>query len=226
MATLLITGANRGIGLEMTRQALGNGDRVHACCRRPDDAQALRALEGDLHVHALEVTDPAQIAALAQTIDEPIDYLVHNAGIMKDRETGFGSVPVEGMVESFRVNSIAPLKLTEALVDHVARSDRKVVAVVTSLMGSLTDNTSGGYYAYRSSKAAVNMVVRCLAIDLRPRGVAAILLHPGWVRTDMGGQMAPLSVEESAGGLLRVLAGTTLEESGRFFKFDGAAMPW
>jgi NAD(P)-dependent dehydrogenase (short-subunit alcohol dehydrogenase family) len=149
-----------------------------------------------------------------------------NAGAMGGRGQSFGDVDVEGVLDLIRVNALAPLKLAEALADNVARSERKVMAFQTSLMGSIGDNGSGGAYAYRLSKAALNMAGRGVANDLRGRGVIAVLLHPGWVRTRMGGSGARISVEDCVEGQQRLLDALTPEHSGRFFNYDGRELPW
>lgn len=226
MSTTLITGANRGLGLELARQYLADGWTVIACCRDPEGAAELKGLSGDLTVHGLDVADPASVAALPAAVgDVAIDVLLNNAGIFSDRG-GFGSVDYEAWLRTFEVNTLGPLRVTEALVDHVARSDRRIVANMTSKMGSIADNTSGGCYAYRSSKAALNMVNASLAHDLGGRGITCVVLHPGWVATDMGGAGAPLGAVESCRGLRDVIAGLTPADTGRFFAFSGEAIPW
>ena len=228
--TILITGANRGIGLELAGQFAGDGWQVLACCRNPDSADQLRALcerYPGVERHALEVTDYAQMQRLAEMLaDRSIDVLLSNAGIYGPRSMAFGDVTPEGWREVFEVNSIAPLMLAQAFADSVANSARKVIAVISSKMGSIDDNGSGGSYVYRSSKSAVNQVVKSMSIDLADRGISVISLHPGWVRTDMGGADAEISVGESAGGLKRILQAAGPEQSGRFFNYDGDPIPW
>ena len=230
MPTTLITGASRGIGLELCRQYAADGWTVHACCRRPDEAAELRRLSeagGRVILHELDVTDGRQIDAVAASLDgAPIDLLVNNAGVYGKPDGGFGAIDDRVWLYTLKVNTLAPLHVSEALAGNVAKSERRIIAVMTSRMGSIDDNTSGGSYIYRSSKAAVNMVVRSMAVDLARRGITAVVLHPGWVRTDMGGASAPLPVEQSVSGLRRVLAGLRPEDSGRFFAWDGAEVPW
>ena len=193
MKTVLITGANRGIGLEHARRYAEGGARVFATARVPDEAEELAALAKQ-HGKAFEVLtyDAADGDAPARLKDdigaEPLDLLLANAGGMGTRRQSFGDVDAGAVLSLIQVNALAPLKLAEALADNVAASDRKVMAFQTSLMGSVGDNGSGGAYAYRLSKAALNMVGKSVANDLRGRGVIAVLLHPGWVRTRMGGQ--------------------------------------
>ncbi len=228
--TLLITGANRGLGLEFARQYAADGWQVIACCRKPDAADALNALaDGNpaIEVHALDVTDGERLAALASSLrDRPIDLLLSNAGIYGPRGANFGSVPAADWLRVFEVNSVAPLMLAQAFAEQVAASERKLIAVVSSKMGSIDDNGSGGSYIYRSSKTAVNQVVKSLSVDLRERGITVVTLHPGWVRTDMGGPSAEITVEHSIAGMKAVLDGAGPAQSGQFIEYDGNPIPW
>ena len=232
MYTTLITGANRGIGLEFARQYAADGWRVLACCRHPEKADALNDIAsrhpGAVQVHALDVTDTAQIEALAKTLSsETIDVLLNNAGYYPESgRTGFGQADCDEWLQAFRINTMAPLKMAEAFVPHVVRSKLKIIASISSKMGSMTDNTSGGAYLYRSSKAALNMVVKSLAHDLGARGITAAVFHPGWVLTDMGGPNAMITAEQSVSGLRQVIAKLTPAESGKFFNYDGAEIAW
>lgn len=230
MPTALITGANRGLGLEFVRQYAQDGWRVHACCRDPRAATELAALaggsKGAVQVHALDVADFAQIERLARALDgEALDLLLNNAGIYP-RDSDLGQLDYAAWERAFRVNAMAPLRMAEAFVEHVARSQRRLIASVTSLMGSIGDNGSGGSYAYRSSKAALNMANKSLSIDLRDRGVTAIVLHPGWVKTDMGGASAPIEAPESVRGMRAVIGRVGLADSGKFFDYEGDELPW
>ena len=225
METVLITGASRGIGLEFARQYAGDGWRVLACCRRPEAARELSELsarhEGRIRVFQLDVTKSEQIREVARTLKgKTIDLLINNAGIYGPRHDAFGSVDKEAWAEVMRVNAFAPLEVAEALLDHVAQSRRRLMVTITSLMGSIADNASGGYYIYRSSKAAVNMVNKSMAVDLNSRGVTCAVLNPGWVKTDMGGAGADLSPRESVAGMRRVIEGLSQEHSGRFLAGD------
>ncbi len=228
--TVLITGANRGLGLEFTRQYSQAGWRVLACCRDPEGAAQLNALAGAsdrISVHQLDVTDSQQAQAVAATVgSSPIDLLINNAGIYGQRSADFGNTDEGRWLQAFRVNVIAPMKVMEALADAVAASKRRVIACITSRMGSIGDNTAGGSYVYRSSKVALNAVAKSAAIDLRSRGISVVMLHPGWVRTDMGGPTAALAVEDSVSLLRQVLERVSLRESGAFFDVDGSAIPW
>ena len=229
MASVAITGANRGIGLELVRQYVADGWRVHACCRRPGQATELvEVLKGhDGVIHPLDVTDPAAIAALRAALDdEPIDVLINNAGIIGGDRQAFGAVDYAAWEQTIRTNVFAPYRVTEALVDLVAASKHRVVANISSLMGSIADNSSGGRYIYRSSKTALNMVVVNLARELAEQGVTVLALHPGWVQTDMGGAKAPVKPRESAAGLRKVIADAELARSGSFINYDGRPLAW
>lgn len=229
MASVLITGANRGIGLELARQYAAEGWRVHACCRNPAGADALvAALKGhDGLIHPLDVTDVAAIAALRDALEhEPIDVLINNAGIIGGQHQALGDIDYEVWEQTIRTNVFAPYRVAEALIERVAASERRVIANVSSLMGSIADNSSGGRYIYRSSKTALNMVVVNLAQDLAEQGITVLALHPGWVKTDMGGANATVTPQDSAAGLRKVIAGAVPEQSGCFFNYDGRALAW
>lgn len=228
MTTVLITGANRGIGLEHVRQFAEKGYRVLACCRDPEGADDLQTLaensSGRIAIHRFDQSKPEDAARLAAEIDEPIDILFNNAGINAGGRTFDNAA--QGMAETFDVNVTGVLRLTEALVGHVARSDRKIIANQSSKMGSIEDNGSGGVYAYRASKAALNMVSKSLAHDLKDKGITVVALHPGWVQTDMGGPNALITPEESVEGEQKILEELTPDQSGGFFNYDGAPLPW
>jgi len=232
MRTMLITGANRGIGLEFVRQYVADGWRVVACCRKPAAAEALNRLAAQypdqITVHALDVTDHAQIDQLAQTLSkQPIDLLINNAGVYPpERGDALGETDYAAWQQAFAVNTMAPLKITEAFIQQIARSEFKTIVTITSKMGSIADNRGGGSYIYRSSKAGVNIVMKSLSIDLNPQKIIAILLHPGWVKTDMGGPGALITAEQSVTGMRRVICNLTLQDSGKFYAFDGQVVPW
>jgi NAD(P)-dependent dehydrogenase (short-subunit alcohol dehydrogenase family) len=230
MPTLLITGANRGLGLEFVKQYVAEGWHVLACCRAPVEAAELNAIAassaGLVTLHALDVSDLTAIDRLSGEISQPLDLIISNAGIYPDRSGGFGHTDYDAWDLAFRINTMATLKLAEAFVGHLERGEGKVFAAVSSKMGSLDDNTSGGNYLYRSSKSAVNMVVKSLAIDLAPRGIKAIVLHPGWVLTDMGGPNAMIDTTTSISGMRKVLSRVTQNDSGRFISYDGTEIAW
>lgn len=223
MSTVLITGTNRGIGLELARQYAADGWRVHACARKLAKTTALKALRGEIKLHELDVADEAQIAGLARSLaGEPIDLLVNNAGVGGSDE----ATDPQAWLAVFRVNSIAPVRILQALLPNLQRSKNTRVLNLTSRMGSIADNSSGGSYAYRSSKAALNAAMKSLAIDLKSKGITIAVMHPGWVKTDMGGPGAPVTPKASAEGLRRVIAALQPSDSGAFLNYDGAKLPW
>jgi NAD(P)-dependent dehydrogenase (short-subunit alcohol dehydrogenase family) len=231
MLSTLITGANRGLGLEFARQYSADGWQVYAACRDPDSASELRGLaeasDDKLQMLTLDVTDPASVGAAAAELDgKAIDLLLNNAGVMGARGQTIGNVDYEAWAKVLDANTMGPMRVSEAFVDHVARSDRKLIVTLTSGMGSLADNTSGGSIGYRSSKAAVNMVMRSLAIDLAPRGITCVVVNPGWVQTDMGGPHATITASESVTKLRRVIETLGPAKSGKFFNYDGREYAW
>ena len=222
MPTVFVVGASRGLGLEFARQYAEAGWRVIATAREPRQADALRGVAAD--VHALDVADLGAVRRLAHQLrDETIDLLVANAGVSGPRHMSAEEVDAEAWLETFRVNAVAPLALAGAFRRHVARSAMRKMAAVTSRLGSIA-STEGGRYVYRSSKAALNMAWRSFALDAPD--VVAILLHPGWVRTDRGGASAPVAPEESVAGMRRVIEGAGQPQSGRFFNYTGEEIPW
>lgn len=226
MPTALITGANRGIGLAFCGHYAAQGWRVFATCRDRDAAAELAVIAGDVTILEMDVADPGSVAAAAARIgDAPIDLLINNAGIYGSPGQDFGAVDLDGWAHAFRVNTMGPLIVTQAFQDNVARSDRRLVACLTSRMGSISDG-GGGYIQYRSSKAALNMTARSMALDLAVRRVAVVLFHPGWVRTAMGGGSAPLSPRDSVAGMAGVMDGLSMADSGKFFNYDGSEIPW
>jgi NAD(P)-dependent dehydrogenase (short-subunit alcohol dehydrogenase family) len=223
MPTVLITGANRGLGLEFARQYAADGWRVIGTARHPASADALAALGAE--IHALDVRDAAAVHRLAEQLArEPVDLLIANAGISGPRGMTAEQVDIEGWVDAFRVNTIAPVVVAGAFARHVAASRERRIVVLSSRLGSIDSNDEGGMYVYRSSKAALNAAWKSFALDHKV--VIAAMLHPGWVRTDMGGEAAPLTPPESVAGMRAVIAGLTPQDSGRFFDYTGAPVPW
>ena len=211
------------------RQYSAAGWRVFACARAPVKSEALAQLAEDaalkITVHALDVSDHAAIEALAiQLAGMPIDVLLNVAGLQS--LSSFGKSNYPAWTEVFRVNTLAPMKLAEAFVEQLAASDQKKIVTLSSILGSIGENDSGGMVGYRSTKAAVNAVMRTLSIDLAARGIIAVPMHPGWVRTDMGGPRAPIDVQTSVAGMIRVIAGLTKAQSGKFLTFTGETLPW
>jgi NAD(P)-dependent dehydrogenase (short-subunit alcohol dehydrogenase family) len=231
MPSALITGANRGLGLEFARRYLADGWQVYAACRDPTSASELRQLaDGSgqkLRIIAFDVTEPASITAAAAELEgTAIDVLLNNAGMGGPRGQSIGSIDYQTWARVLDVNTLGPMRVAEAFVDNVAQSERKLIVTITSGMGSIGDNTSGGAFAYRSSKAAVNMVMRSLAIDLAPRGITCVVINPGWVRTDMGGPHATLTPAESVRRLSRFIDTLGQAQSGKFFNYDGREYAW
>jgi NAD(P)-dependent dehydrogenase (short-subunit alcohol dehydrogenase family) len=230
MTTVLVTGANRGIGLEFVRQYAAEGAEVIACCRNPDAAAELQALAGAsggrVRVMRLDVANAADIAALkAALAGQPIDILINNAGISGPRRQSADDIDLEGWLETFRINTVAPVAISQALRANLKAGAEKKLAAITSQLGS-TANNGGQRYAYRSSKAALNNAMRGLSRDWAGDGIAVGIYHPGWVRTDMGGASAPLTPEASVRGLRQRIAELGPKTSGAYRDYSGAELPW
>lgn len=219
MANVLITGANRGIGLEVTRRLVRRGDCVTVLCR--SSSPELDGLGAEV-IDGVDVTDGESLHRVAQMLEgRVIDWLINNAGILE--RTSLDHLDFDAMERQFRVNSIGPLRVTAALRDRLSAGSK--VFIVTSRMGSIEDNTSGGSYGYRMSKAAVNMAGKSLSVDLKDDGIGVFLLHPGWVATDMTGGTG-IAVEESADGLVRTMDRLGLDQTGTFWHQEGYELPW
>ena len=222
--TVLITGANRGLGLEFARQFAAAGYDVIGTARRPEGAKDLRAL--GVRVEQLDVTDAESVAKLAAAIgDRPVDILINNAGI-GDRVLRLADVDIDMVDRIYQVNCIGPMRVTKVLLPSLRSGDRKLVINITSGLGSLQNNTRGGYYGYRESKAALNMFTRSLSAELGKEGFICIVMAPGWVRTGMGGPHARLSPQESIGGMISVIEKLGPGDGGRFFNYDGRGLDW
>lgn len=226
MPTLLITGANRGIGLELTRRYAADGWQVIACCRDPQAASALQAVPGKVIMETLDVADYAAVDRLAAAYaGTPIDLLLNNAGIYGNRDGSLKISDFDTYLKVLQVNSVAPMKLALAMLPSLKQAKAAKIATISSRMGSITHG-SGGSYVYRASKAAINAAMHNLALDLKPAGITCIVLHPGWVKTDMGGAGADIDVATSAAGLKRVIDGAAMADTGKFFNYDGSEIPW
>lgn len=226
MPTVMITGANRGLGLEFTRQYAAEGWNVIATCRDPAHADELKKLGGSVEVHGLDVTDFAAVKGLGRTLQgRAIDLLINNAGVIGS-DRNFKELDGDRWMATLRVNTVAPVLLTQALLENLRAGKDKKVAFITSLMGSIADNSSGRYYDYRSSKAGLNAAVKSLSIDLAGEGITAVILHPGWVKTDMGGANAPIDAPTSVGGMRKVIGKLRAADSGRFLSYNGKEYPW
>lgn len=222
MPTILITGANRGMGLEFARQYAADGWRVLGTVRDPMAGRALSEAGGEVYVCDVAIAD--QVARLkASLAGVGLDVVLNNAGVYGENQE-FGAVDPAGFMKVMAVNALAPLKIAEAFADQMV--GRKVIAAVSSKMGAMSDNTSGGSHAYRASKAALNMVMKTLAVDLASRGILTVALSPGWVRTDMGGPSAPLDAATAVAGMRKVLSGLSASDSGAFIHYDGSRLSW
>lgn len=230
-STYFITGCNRGLGLEFVRQLLARGQRVIATCRDIATSTDLTALtlkhSGQLSLVEMDVSDEASMReAVALLNDEAIDVFINNAGVYGPRDANFGNVDGPAMAEVLYTNAVAPVLLTQLLIDNVRKGSGKKLVYVSSKMGSIADNGRGGSYIYRSSKTALNSVVKSLALDLAPEGIATATLHPGWVRTDMGGPNGLIDAPESVSGMLNVIDGLSVASTGQFYNYDGSTIAW
>jgi len=229
MPHALITGANRGLGLEHVRQLLKREWTISAAVRDPNSADELKALDpgdGRLRILSYDASDLNAATQLKAQVKGPLDIVFANAGVMGPKVQEFGNAASEGFMDTLRVNTLAPLALAEAFADQVAESQLKVIALQSSRMGSVADNDSGGRYAYRASKAALNAVGKSLSVDLKDKGVIVMVLHPGWVKTDMGGPNGLLTPSESVSAQLDLIARANPAMSGRFFHVSGEDLPW
>jgi NAD(P)-dependent dehydrogenase (short-subunit alcohol dehydrogenase family) len=241
MPSVLITGANRGLGLGLLKLYAADGWRVYACCRDPGKAKALSDLAaasgGRVTVHRLDVEDHASIEALAQALKgQSIDVLLNVAGWYGSKivsEPGglqkFGESDYAEWARIYRINVMGPMKLCETFVEHVAASSQKKIVNISSIVGSIGTighGYGGNMYGYRASKAALNAITRAMAEDLKGRGLIVVPLHPGWVRTDMGGPGADIDVDTSVRGMKKVIDGLTPADSGKFLVYDGSTLPW
>jgi len=226
MPTVLITGAGRGLGLEFTRQFAEDGWTVLAGLRDMDNAPGLAAIDGDVAVVPLDVADPASVAILAERLSgAPIDMLINNAGILGTRDIVLGEIDYDVWREVLEVNTLAPMRVSEAFLDHLRAGSGRRIVTISSRLGSIGES-NGGRCIYRSSKAAVNAVMKSLAHDLAGEGFTIVVMHPGWVRTDMGGPSAAIDAVESVTGLKRVIDGLTPADTGKFYNHDGTTIPW
>ncbi|NQV54920.1 MAG: SDR family oxidoreductase [Rhodospirillales bacterium] len=240
MPTVLVTGANRGIGLEFVRQYLDAGWDAVATCRNPDSAGALEALKqsaGDrLSIQKMDVDNAGEVRAVADALaGAPIDMLINNAGIIDNYGQGVAeggddpdlkNTDADEWLEILKTNVVGPGRVTGEFADNVAASEKKMVVMMTSGLGSIANTEQGGRYAYRTSKAALNMLTRNAGAWLGERGVSVIAMAPGWTRTDLGGESAPTSVEDSVAGMRGILDRLTFADTGTYWNFDGRQFPW
>ncbi len=232
MKRVLVTGSNRGLGLEWVRQYAREGARVYATCRFPEQAEALRAVAREhegVSLHRLDVTRPDEVADVAEEFSgAPLDLLVNNAGIYREQwgRDRLGSIDYGDWLETYAVNTLGAMRVSEALIGHLARGENPLIVAVSSHMGSIAEIGAPNDYAYRSSKAALNAAMKGLSLEVAGRGVGVLLLHPGWACTRMGGEGAPIPVEVSVTGMRERVEEFSLERSGRFFNYDGREIPW
>jgi len=223
--SVLVTGANRGIGLAFVRQYAASGFRVFATCRNPDGADRLKTVGGDVRIHALNVRDEAQIADLAKTLaEEPLDILINNAGTVGSRKENDSDPTV--WLRTFRTNAIAPVRIAQSLAPNLERGREKKIVSISSGRASIGANTDGGLMIYRTSKAALNMAVRCLAAEMKERGLIVVALAPGWVKTRIGGTKAPLTPEQSVEAMRAAISKLEPGHSGGFFDRTGEPLQW
>lgn len=232
MKRSLITGANRGLGLEFTRQLLERGDKVFAASRNPPESQALQKLQteytGRLSILELDVRDEEQIKAIVAMVaeqSEALDLLINNAGIYPRGER-FGNLNATTMLDTLHTNSIAPILVVQAFADLLSKGENPKIINISSGLGSIASTGGGGNYSYRASKAGLNMFSKVLAGDMRSKGITVIAMHPGWVQTDMGGSSASLSPQHSISSMLKVIDEIGSADSGRYLQWDGAELPW
>ncbi len=224
MTTIMITGASRGLGLEFARQFYNEEYRVIATCRNPKNANELHTI-GDIDIHSLDVTDDKSVSNLADKLrGENIDILINNAGVIGQRD-GFGRLNYDIWAETMDTNVFGPMRVAEAFRDNVMNSEKKQMIFITSRMGSIVEAVPNAY-VYRSSKAALNMAVKCLSAELGEQGLIAVLFHPGHVQTDMGGQAAPVTPQKSIEGMKNQIVALTRDDNGRFLSYDGRQIPW
>lgn len=230
MSTVLITGANKGIGLELVRQLSARGDDVIACCRNQAAAEELNALAGkaSVLVKEVQVSDADSVATLKSELgDRPIDVLINNAGAAgpAPQHQSAWQMDFAGWMDTFAINTMAPLRMVQTFHENLKAGSNAKAVTITSQMGAL-DLNMPVMYAYCSSKAAVNKIMRMLSTELAKDGVAVTLIHPGWVKTDMGGAGADITAQESAAGIISVVDGVNLASTGRFYKWNGESHAW
>lgn len=230
MKAMLITGANRGIGLEFVKQYAEAGWQVIATCRHPAKAEELKKLatkHPHISIYSLDVSNPESITQLKQSItNQPIDHLINNAGIYGPSNQTLDKVTANDMLDVYKVNTLGPLLLTQALLKNVADSEEKLIIAITSRVGSIADNSAGKNYGYRTSKAALNMAMKNIAIETEAQGIRVLILHPGWVKTSMGGKNALITTAESVSGLRNIINTYQSKELAPFVAFDGRELSW
>ena len=231
MKNILITGANRGLGLGLVKKYLENNEKVFCTTRNISKSKELKLLK-EKHTNSLEICELDLLDEHSPNIlsnflvNKPIDLFINNAGVIAQSAQNFKSISLNPWIEVLKVNLIAHLLITQSIIKNIKKSSEKRIYILSSKVGSIEDNKSGGMYVYRSSKTALNQIVKSLSIDLKPIGISVISLHPGWVRTEMGGPNALISVEESVNGMFGVISNTNISNSGQFLNYDGTEIPW
>ena len=231
MKKILVTGANRGLGLGLVKKFLKNNEKVICTTRNISKSKELilckKKYNDNLEICELDLLDKESPNILSNFLgNEPIDLFINNAGVIGHSAQHFKSVSLNHWLDVLKVNLIAPLLITQSIIKNIEKSSERKIYFISSKVGSIEDNKSGGMYIYRSSKTALNQVVKSLSIDLKPLGISVISLHPGWVRTEMGGPNALISVEESVNGMVDVISNTSIVNSGEFINYDGTRLPW
>ena len=230
MTSVLITGANRGLGFGFVKSFLANNINVICTTRNISGSKELleckKNYPDNLEILELDLLEENSENILSDLLsDKPIDIFINNAGVGNSNQR-FGVVSSKPWLDVLKVNLIAPLTLTQSIIENIKKGSEKKIYFLSSQLGSIGDNTSGGMYIYRSSKTALNQVVKSLSVDLKPMGITVISLHPGWVKTDMGGPNAPVQIDESIKGMMQVIDKTDIRDTGRFLNYDGKELPW
>lgn len=224
MGTVLVTGANRGLGLEFAAQLQSKGYTVIGTARKPDQATQLKATGA--RVEQLDVASQSSVDALAERLaGVPIDLLINNAGMAARGDSSLETVDYAAMERTFQVNSLGPLRVTQALLPNLQAGNKKIIVHITSRLGSI-ELSDGGMYSYRTSKTALNQINKIMSVELAPQGFTSVVMHPGWVQTDMGGASATLTKPESISGMLGVIDGLTIDDTGKFYNYNGEKLPW
>ena len=228
--SILITGTNRGIGLEFVKHYLKNNEKVIATCRNRNSAKDLLELENttsNLSLVELDVSNPNSINEFTSKItDQPIDTFISNAGVFGPKNIEFGNFDAKEWLDVFNINTIAPLIITQKILKNLRLGKDKKLVFISSKVGSIEDNTEGGMYIYRTSKTALNQVIKSLSIDLKEENFIVVALHPGWVQTDMGGPNALIDTKTSVKGMIKVIDNLTPKNTGKFYNYDGSSIPW
>ena len=230
MATILVTGANRGLGIEFVEQYLNEGNEVIATYRNENSSIDLIEMgneRSNLKLLQLDVSSNKSLNSFAENLGNlPIDIFINNAGVYGPRNSSFGNVDEENWIPAIKVNTIAPILMTQLIIKNIRSGADKKLIYITSKMGSIDDNKGGGAYVYRSSKTALNAVVKSLSVDLENEGIVVALIHPGWVKTDMGGPNALIDKDTSVRGMNEVISNLDISSTGNFYNYDGSIIPW